>query len=269
MIKMIINLTEYFERTVRKYPNRTAIIDGEHFLNFAQLYDSTLVLAQIISECVNEECNKLIAVLLPKSTNSIKANLAISYSGNFYMNLDVKSPQARLHGILEVNKPFLIVSNDESIEKLSIMDLGIPILNIDRLSTTVNIVEEKLKNNIKKLIDTDPLCVINTSGSTGLPKGVILNHRSFIDFIEWSIETLEISENEIVGSLSPLVFDIYSFELCMLMSRGSTIVLIPENQSAFPVNILKLLQEQAVSFIFWVPTIMVNIANMDLLSKIQ
>lgn len=38
-------------------------------------------------------------------------------------------------------------------------------------------------------------------------------------------------------------------------------VLIPDNLSAFPVTILKLLQEKKVSFIFWVPTIMVNIAN--------
>ena len=50
---------------------------------------------------------------------------------------------------------------------------------------------------------------------------------------------------------------------------GSTMVLIPDNLSAFPVTILKLLEEKKVSFYFWVPTIMVNIANMDLLSQIQ
>jgi len=65
------------------------------------------------------------------------------------------------------------------------------------------------------------------------------------------------------------MFDIYSFELCMLMAKGSTIVLIPDNLAPFPVNILKLMQEKRVSFIFWVPTIMVNIANMDLLTKIS
>ena len=53
------------------------------------------------------------------------------------------------------------------------------------------------------------------------------------------------------------------------MAKGSTIVLIPDHLSAFPAAILQLLQEKKVSFIFWVPTIMVNIANMNLLDKIQ
>lgn len=55
----------------------------------------------------------------------------------------------------------------------------------------------------------------------------------------------------------------------MLMAKGSTIVLLPDNLAAFPVNLLQLMIDQQVSFIFWVPTIMVNIANMDLLSKLK
>jgi acyl-coenzyme A synthetase/AMP-(fatty) acid ligase len=124
-------------------------------------------------------------------------------------------------------------------------------------------------NRLNNLIDTDPYCIINTSGSTGTPKGVVLNHKSFIDFTEWSCETLKIGSNEIVGSLSPAVFDIYSHELCMMMSMSSTIVMLPERLSAFPIKILEMLEKEKVSFIFWVPTIMVNIANMDLLTKIN
>ena len=55
----------------------------------------------------------------------------------------------------------------------------------------------------------------------------------------------------------------------MLMAKSSTLVVIPEHLSAFPASILKILEEHKVTFLFWVPTIMVNIANMDLLSSIQ
>jgi acyl-coenzyme A synthetase/AMP-(fatty) acid ligase len=54
----------------------------------------------------------------------------------------------------------------------------------------------------------------------------------------------------------------------MLMAKGCTMVLLPEHLSAFPVKILEILQKENVSYIFWVPTIMVNIANINLLSKI-
>jgi amino acid adenylation domain-containing protein len=267
-MKMIVNLTEYLERTVKEFPDRTAIIETDQKISFARLYDRAWGLAQIISDKLGYSNKNLVAVLLPKSVNSIVADIAISLSSNFYMNLDIKSPPARISGILNTNKPTLVISNADSILKLGDLNGDIDYIIIDELQPDVLVEKEKLQKNLDKLIDTDPLCIINTSGSTGVPKGVILNHRSFIDFTEWAIETLEIGNEEIIGSLSPLVFDIYSFELCMLMSRGSTIVLIPENQSAFPVNILKQMQELAVSFIFWVPTIMVNIANMDLLSKI-
>jgi amino acid adenylation domain-containing protein len=265
---MIINLTEYFERTVKEFPNRTAVIEANQKVSFIQLYDRSWGLAQIISDKLDNSSNNLVAVFLPKSVKSVEADIAISLSSNFYMNLDIKSPQARISGILNANNPALIISNAEGILKLGDINKNIECINIDNFQPGVIVDKDKLRKSLNKLIDTDPLCIINTSGSTGVPKGVILNHRSFIDFTEWAIETLEIGKEEIIGSLSPLVFDIYSFELCMLMSRGSTIVLIPESQSAFPVNILKQMQELAVSFIFWVPTIMVNIANMDLLSKI-
>jgi acyl-coenzyme A synthetase/AMP-(fatty) acid ligase len=55
----------------------------------------------------------------------------------------------------------------------------------------------------------------------------------------------------------------------MLMAKGSTIVLLPDALAAFPAKLLNIMQDKNVSFIFWVPTIMVNIANMDLLSKIS
>ena len=265
---MKINLVEYFEITYKKYPDRVAVIEGERSIGFAQLHNEVCVLASWITNKLNGKINKPVAVFLPKSIDSVKSDIAITYSGNFYMNLDVKSPSQRISNILGLIRPAMIITDTENLSKLNGIHAGAEIINIDETQTN-EVDANALLKKLDRIIDTDPLCIINTSGSTGTPKGVVLNHKSFIDFIEWSVDTLKITDEEIVGSLSPLVFDIYSFELCMLMAKGSTIVLIPENLSAFPVNILKLMQEKSVSFIFWVPTIMVNIANMDLLSKLS
>ena len=85
--------------------------------------------------------------------------------------------------------------------------------------------------------------------------------------MSWSFETMPFTDNEVIGSLSPVVFDIYSFELCLMMARSSTIILIPDNLAMFPVKILQMLEKYKATFLFWVPTIMVNIANMELLNK--
>jgi len=265
---MRINLTEYFNTVSKKYADRTAIIEGSKTTNFESLYRSCCGIARCISETINGQINQAIAVYLPKSTESIQWDIGIIYSGNFYMNLDTKSPVKRIANILDLIKPAVVVTNAENAGKIKETGYGGITLITGGVLFNSEEQDKQLFRNLDRLIDTDPLCIINTSGSTGTPKGVVLNHRSFIDFTEWAIETLKIGDNEVIGSLSPLVFDIYSFELCMLMVKGSTIVLIPENQSAFPVNILKLMQETAVTFIFWVPTIMVNIANMDLIGRI-
>ena len=51
------------------------------------------------------------------------------------------------------------------------------------------------------------------------------------------------SNDEIIGSLSPVVFDIWSFELCMLMANSSTIVLLPAELAAFPIKIINIFKE--------------------------
>jgi amino acid adenylation domain-containing protein len=262
------NVIEYFEKTVLLYPERIAVIDGEKCISFHQLNLLVKSLAFNLIKLINAEYNKPVGVFLPKSTESVIADLAIIYSGNVYMNLDIKSPDTRIKNVLDLIKPSIIITNNAYLDKLTTISGDFIIANIDEISKTSLFSEEFLIRRIDQLIDTDPLCIINTSGSTGTPKGVVLNHKSFIDFTEWAIETLKIGDHEVIGSLSPLVFDIYSFELCMLMARGSTIVLIQDTLSAFPAAILNLLREKMVSFIFWVPTIMVNTANMDLLSKI-
>lgn len=264
-----INIIEYFRERVDLFPNRTAVVDGSESIDFKSLNSRAIGLAfKIIESC--DIINSPIAVYLRKSIDAVISDMAITFSGNFYMNLDIKTPSERIGNIITTIRPSVIITTSELIENIKeVIPSNVVILYVDKdLLGTIE-QEKKLFNRIGKIIDTDPYCIINTSGSTGTPKGVVLNHRSFFDFTEWSIDTLKISDNEIIGSLSPLVFDIYSHELCMMMARGSTIVIIPDHLSAFPIKILEILKTNKVSYIFWVPTIMVNIANMDLLSKIE
>ena len=126
-----------------------------------------------------------------------------------------------------------------------------------------------IEDRQNRLVDTDPVCIINTSGSTGTPKGVVLNHKSFFDFIAWAVDAFGFDGSEVMGGLSPVVFDIYNFELFMMMTQGSSIVMLDGAKAAFPASLLREVRERGVNFIFWVPSIMVSIANMDLLSKID
>lgn len=261
---MKINLLELFQDSVAKFGSKTAIIDGDITISFNELDRRSDILAFRIREIVRDS-NQPVAVLMPKCIDAIVTNVAIMKSGNIFMNLDIKTPAARLHNIVTLIQPALIITDtrNESVAREA-MD-GCPFLITENIDWDVFVDKDTISRYWESIIDTDPFCIINTSGSTGTPKGVALNHLSFMDFIYRSQEAFQIGYDEIMGSLSPLVFDIYVLELCMLMYRASTIVILPSNLSAFPVKILKILQKTHVTFIFWVPTIMVNIANMKLL----
>lgn len=267
---MEINFIEYFERTVARYPAKTAVADGERRITFSALKEQAVSLASRLA-AIDGAFKRPIAVLLDKSIESVYADLAVVFSGNFFMNLDVAYPAERIKNVLDLVRPAAIISQTNYFKKIAhVVPPRVRVILLDEAAAAeASPAEEALRRQRAKLIDTDPFCIINTSGSTGTPKGVVLNHRSFFDFTAWAVDTFRFGDDLIMGSLSPIVFDIYVFELCMLMAKASTLVVLPGNMAAFPARLLERVERERVNFLFWVPTIMVNIANMDLLSTFK
>lgn len=266
------HLTQFFDDTAAAYPDRAAVIDGDLTLSFRELRARTLKLASLVAEGLNEQKQRIVAVFLPKGADSITADIAANYSGNAYMNLDIKNPEQRLRKICDTILPSLIITRKDVGDKIRAVAEEIPVVYIEDADAVPDINKERLEELLARrdsCLDTDLLCIINTSGSTGTPKGVALHHRSFIDLVESEVRAGILDETlEVAASLSPLVFDIHNFEICLMMMRAATLLIIPEKFAAFPVRMLELMVKYQVNFLYWVPTMMVNIANMDLLSQI-
>ena len=266
---MKVSLIELFEETVRKYPQKVAVIDKDREIVFSDLRGKSLQLASALM-ALGIGQNRPVGVFLDKSIESVYADLGILYAGDFYMNLDIKTPAERIRNILQLVEPAAIISTTRQIKPIEgIIPSTMKVILLDEAGEGADVDAADIIGRLSTIIDTDPSCIINTSGSTGTPKGVVLNHKSFFDFIDWAIDTFHFGDDLVMGSLSPIVFDIYSFELCMLMAKASTLVVLPAHLAAFPAKILEVLEQQKVNFLFWVPTIMVNIANMDLLSAFK
>ena len=264
---MQINVLAYFEEgSLVSCPSKVAVVDQGTLYTFSELERRSKNCAAYIIKRASS-FSQPIAVFLPKSVHTIVANLGILYSGNCYANLDIKSPPARLLAILKNLEPGIIITSETCAPIL--LNLGIPEQQLMLMEAATvdgaNYDNSQLLLRLDQIIDTDPLCIIHTSGSTGVPKGVALNHRCTIDFMDWVFQRLGLDGSEIIGSLSPFYFDIYTLELYLALAKGSTLVIIPEQCAAFPSKLLEFMTNQAVNFIFWVPTIMVNIANQNLL----
>jgi len=266
---MQINVLEYFENGGAKlHRDRIAVIDGGRSFTFAELETCAKRCATLLVRR-SDVTNRPISVFLPKCAETIVANLGIIYSGNIYNNLDVKSPVRRLQNILGKINPILIVTSRAlaaTIQAAGVESDGLFFIE-DVFDDSVTYDTNDLLVRLNTIIDTDPLCIINTSGSTGTPKGVGLSHRSTIDFMDWLFDRFEFRCSTRIGSLSPFYFDIYTLELNLCLAKGATIVIIPDELAIFPASLMKFLADQAISFIFWVPSIMVTISNQKLLDK--
>lgn len=255
---MRVSFIEYFLDTCTKYPNNVAVSDSNKEITFDSLRKRVLSFSEYLTK-INPKLG-IVAVLLPKSIEAVAADLAVTASGGAFTNIDINLPEKRLFATLENIHPDIIITLSRMTEKLEDFGKTIDIEELIAADTVANYCAPII-------IDTDPFCIINTSGSTGVPKAVVLNHRSFVDFCQWSMETFEFSEKTIMGSLSPTVFDIFVFELCMMCIVGAKIVLLDSKLAILPGKLLRQIKDSNVDFIFWVPTIMVNIANSNLLSK--
>ena len=178
---MKVSLIELFEETVRKYPQKVAVIDKDRDISFSDLQKKSLWLASTLI-ALGIKQNRPVGVFLDKSIESVYADLGILYAGDFYMNLDIKTPAERIKNIIQLIEPAAIISTQAQIKSIAaVIPDSVKLILLDEADDTMTIDTRMLSDRRATLIDTDPSCIINTSGSTGTPKGVVLNHKSFFD----------------------------------------------------------------------------------------
>lgn len=101
-------------------------------------------------------------------------------------------------------------------------------------------------------LDIDPIYVVFTSGSTGVPKGVAACHRSVLDYVENLSQVLGFGEDTVFANQSPFYFDACLKELYPTMMFGATTYIVPKSLFMFPVRLVEFLNRHQVNTICWV-----------------
>ncbi len=269
---------DYFEETVKKFPDKLALVYKDQRISFSQLRAACRSLAiSILNANQDMTPHSPIGVFIGKSANAIIGDVSVSYTGNPYVNLDVTIPAERIASIVKKISPVCILVEEsnksklEEIIRIAEKENETSILVIDQnMDHALSEEEDQLLADIQKVqIDVDPCCIITTSGSTGTPKGIVMPHRNLADYTQWAVDTFGFDENTIDGNLSATVFDHFVYETWLMMYTGATLVLLDSAMMLFPAKLLEVLEKENVNYIFWVPSMMVNVANMDLLSKFE
>ncbi|MGB5338563.1 MAG: AMP-binding protein, partial [Gammaproteobacteria bacterium] len=250
---------EYLLETRARVPDKTAVIDGERSITFHELWRQSVWLGKRISAMA--ACrNSTIVIDIDKSIDAVIAILAVQFSGNIYVPFDSASPPQRRQRMLETLGEARILTFADSGFLLDGAPLD-PFAAVD--DGDLDAIGRDLLEALADRKNLDPLYVIFTSGTTGVPKGVAISNAAVIDYIDWARNTYRVTDAEIIGNQAPLYFDNSVLDLYLTLACGCTLHLIPGTRFLFPDDVLGYITEQGINFVFFVPSLFSNFAAVD------
>ena len=240
----------WLDETAKRLPNKLALQDISGNITYQEYRSKSLAIAYKIVELNKGEMKKPVVVYLEKGKEVLVSFMGVAYSGCFYSPIDTEMPPSRVDKILEVLKPEIVITTNKlktNFEKFNFY--GSYIIYEETICSEED--ETAVKPYTEKIVDTDLLYVLFTSGSTGVPKGVIVNHRSTIDFIDCFTETFGITNEDVIGNQAPFDFDVSVKDIYSSLKTGATLQLIPKMCFSFPTKLLDFLDDRKVTTIIW------------------
>lgn len=190
--------------------------------------------------------SKVIGVNIDRCAELIALVLAIWRTGHVYLPLDTKLPAGRVEYMLQAAKASLIICKDgsESINNKT------KIITIEEVFSTI-------PSNIKTkdVCQADDLAyVLFTSGSTGQPKGVLVEHIGANNNIYNKIHDFEINADSAMLQNASISFDVSIWQMMIALVAGAKTVIAPEEVIYSPNKFIKFIQRQRISHLEVVPS---------------
>lgn len=238
---------DYIENSAKKYPNKLAIICEEEKITYKDLILKAKSTGTYIANL--NIFKKPIMIFMDKGIDTLIAFLGSVYAGCSYTLVNPEFPSSRIQDIANVLNSPLVITDDEHLELATSLFKDI-VCNIKDIKDN-KIDEDKLASIHNEVIDYDPLYINFTSGSTGVPKGVAICHRSVIDFMREFTRLFSINDTDIIGNQAPFDFDVSVKDIYAAFFTGATLVIIPKSYFSSPAKLLDYIIDKKVTNLTW------------------
>ncbi|MBD2767190.1 amino acid adenylation domain-containing protein [Hymenobacter sp. BT664] len=239
-------LVTLFEEQVARTPDAVALIYQQQQLSYAQLNARANQLArQLRAQGVAAET--AVALLVERSVELVVAILAVLKAGGCYVPLDPAYPAERIRYTLHDSGARLLLTNVAAAQEYA---PHVTVLEVSQDS----LYQGEAQNPPRVAGPGNLAYILYTSGTTGQPKGVMIEHSSVVNLLGWVVELLYRSLTGKVLLTSSYVFDASVEQIFASLVAGTTLVIASEEQRRDPRAYLALLESQAIQLLDITPS---------------
>ncbi|MEL6816020.1 MAG: amino acid adenylation domain-containing protein, partial [Cyanobacteria bacterium J06598_3] len=252
-------VVQQFEAQVERTPDAIAIIEksssekgngSDSTLTYRQLNNRANQLAHALQQ-QGLRAKSPVALCFHRSVDMLVALWAVLKTGCVYVPLDPSHPQARLSHILQESQARWLLTHSTLTDCFAESILGgtvvLPLDSLDVCANAVSNLEQSPQLN-------DLAYCLYTSGSTGVPKGVEIEHRSLANYVQWAEGQYVRGRVLSFPLFSPLTFDLTVTSIYVPLISGGQVVIYPEDEATIDLSLQRVFQDNAVDVIKLTPS---------------
>ncbi|MBE9065561.1 amino acid adenylation domain-containing protein [Leptolyngbya cf. ectocarpi LEGE 11479] len=243
---------------VRKHPDKTAITQAGQCWTYQDLMaEATRVADRLID--TGAQSGDVVAVYGERNFEFISSILGIFLSGTVLLTLDSNLPEQRLRLMVEQAKVRYLVILDNDLPRQWVPDpvhllMEKPTVKSQQTAVKSAAMVSVQMSSLPQVKGDDPAYIFFTSGSTGIPKGVLGLHKGISHFVNWQRDTFEVGSEDRVAQLIRLSFDALLRDIFLPLTSGATLCLPTEDELSRD-RILHWLEQENISILHTVPTV--------------
>lgn len=238
---------EFFEARVVQHPERAALVCGEETVSYQRLHQDVIRLCEVLIDS-GVAPDTPVALFLEPGVSTVVAIYGTLRAGGFYIPLDSAWPPERIRDVLEDASPVVILT--ETHLQRSLSAFGSRVLCLDDLP------EPSKTRSFERPVPSSAVYCLYTSGTTGTPKGVVVEHQGLVKRIQWLQDQCALGGEDRVLQKTPCGFGISEWEFFWALSFGATLVIADPGGSKDPHYLEELMRKERVTVGFFVPSML-------------